>query len=134
MNQPLEKLEQLEHAIEETIDEAIPPKSRWRTAARIAGWALFFVYLLFAGALLLLRYYVFPQVSQYRGDIERIVSEALGQRVTIGAIDADWQGLRPELLLGNVTVYDHEGRVALSLPGIEATVAWTSALIGAPRF
>ena len=134
MNQPLEKLEQLEHAIEETIDEAIPPQSRWRMAARIAGWALFFLYLLFAGALLVLRYYVFPQVSQYRGDIERIASKVLGQRITIGAIDADWQGLRPELLLGNVTVYDHDGRAALSLPGIEATVAWTSALIGAPRF
>ncbi|HUL91794.1 MAG TPA: YhdP family protein [Burkholderiales bacterium] len=134
MNQPLEKLEQLEHAIEETIDEAIPPRSRWRVAARIAGWALFALYLLFAGALLVLRYYVLPQVSQYRGDIERIASKALGQRITIGAIDADWQGLRPELLLGNVTVYDHDGRAALSLPGIEATVAWTSALIGAPRF
>jgi len=134
LNQPLEKLEQLEHAIEETIDEAIPPKSRWRVAARIAGWALFVLYLLFAGALLLLRYHVLPQVSQYRGDIERIASRALGQRVTIGAIDADWQGLRPELLLGNVTVYDHDGRAALSLPGIEATVAWTSVLIGAPRF
>jgi uncharacterized protein (TIGR02099 family) len=134
LNQPLEKLEQLEHAIEETIDEAIPPKSRWRMAARVAGWALFVLYLLFAGALLLLRYYVLPQVSHYRGDIEQIVSKALGQRVTIGAIDADWQGLRPELLLGNVTVYDRDGRAALSLPGIEATVAWTSALIGAPRF
>lgn len=134
MNQPLEKLEQLEHAIEEKIDEAIPPTSRWRTAARVAGWALFAVYLLFAGALLLLRYYLLPQVSQYRGDIEQMVSRALGQRVTIGAIDADWQGLRPELLLGNVTVYDRDGRAALSLPGIEATLAWTSALIAAPRF
>jgi len=27
LNQPLQKLEQLEHAIEETLAEAIPPKS-----------------------------------------------------------------------------------------------------------
>lgn len=134
MNQPLEKLEQLEHAIEETIDEAIPPKSRWRLAARVAGWTLFVLYLLFAGTLLLLRYYVFPKVSEYRSDIEQIASKALGQRIAVGSIDADWQGLRPELLLGNVTVYDHDGRAALTLPGIEATVAWTSALIWAPRF
>jgi len=134
VNQPLEKLEQLEQAIEETIDEAIPPRSRWAAAARVAGWILFGLYLLFAGALLFLRYYVFPQVSAYKGDIERIASSALGQRVTIGAIDADWQGLRPELLLGGVTVFDHDGRAALTLPAVEATVAWTSALIGAPRF
>ena len=134
MNQPLEKLEQLEQAIEETIDEAIPPKSRWAVAARLAGWTLFALYLLFAGALLVLRYYVFPQVSEYRGDIEQMVSKALGQRVTIGAIDADWQGLRPELLLGNVTVFDHDGRAALTLPAVEATIAWRSVLIGTPRF
>ncbi len=134
MNQPLEKLEQLEHAIEETIDEVIPPKSRWALAARVAGWTLFGLYLLFAGALLVLRYYVLPKVSEYRGDIEQIASKTLGQRVTIGAIDADWQGLRPELLLGSVTVFDHDGRAALTLPGVEATLAWTSAVIGAPRF
>jgi uncharacterized protein (TIGR02099 family) len=134
MNQPLEKLEQLEQAIEETIDEAIPPKSRWAVAARVAGWVLFGLYLLFAGALLVLRYYVFPQVSEYRGDIEQMASKALGQRITIGAIDADWQGLRPELLLGNVTVFDHDGRAALTLPAVEATIAWRSVLLGTPRF
>jgi uncharacterized protein (TIGR02099 family) len=134
LNQPLEKLEQLEQAIEETIDQAIPPQSRWALAARVAGWTLFGLYLLFAGALLVVRYYVLPKVSEYRGDIEQIASKTLGQRVTIGAIDADWQGLRPELLLGSVTVFDHDGRAALTLPGVEATLAWTSALIGAPRF
>jgi uncharacterized protein (TIGR02099 family) len=134
LNQPLEKLEQLEHAIEETIEKAIPPKSRWRLAARVAGWTLFSLYLLFAGTLLLLRYYILPKVTEYRGDIELMASKALGQRIAIGSIDADWQGLRPELLLGNVTVYDQDGRAALTLPGIEATVAWTSALIWAPRF
>jgi uncharacterized protein (TIGR02099 family) len=134
LEQPLQKLEQLEQAIEETIDEAIPPQSRWRLAARIVGWTLFWLYLLFAGALLFLRYYALPKVSDYRGDIERSASRILGQRITIGSIDADWQGLRPELLLGNVTVYDRDGRAALTLPSIEATLAWTSALIASPRF
>jgi uncharacterized protein (TIGR02099 family) len=134
LNQPLEKLEQLEQAIEETIDEVIPPRGRWRTVAHVLGWALLALYFLFAAALLTLRYWVLPQVAEYRGAIEQSASKILGQRVTIGAIEADWQGLRPELLLGNVTVYDHDGRAALSLPGIEATVAWTSALVGRPRF
>ena len=134
MNQPLEKLEQLEQAIEETIDEAIPPKSGWGTVARVFGWALLFLYFLFAAALLSLRYWILPKVAEYRSDIEQSASKALGQRVSIGSIDADWQGLRPELLLGNVTVFDHDGRAALTLPAVEATVAWSSALIGAPRF
>jgi len=134
LDQPLQKLEQLEQAIEETIDEAIPPKSRWRVAARIVAWALVVLYFLFAAALLSLRYWILPKVAEYRGDVEQYASKALGQRVTIGAIEADWQGLRPELLLANVTVFDHDGRAALSLPAVEATLAWISALVGSPRF
>src|SRR5258705_13071599 len=99
LDQPLQKLEQLEQAIEETIDEAIPPKSRWRVAARIVAWALVVLYFLFAAALLSLRYWILPKVAEYRGDIEQYASKPLGQRVTIGAIEADWQGGRPALLL-----------------------------------
>jgi uncharacterized protein YhdP len=134
LNQPLEKLEQLEQAIEETIDEAIPPRSRWAVAARVFGWTLIALYFLFAAALLALRYWILPKVAEYRVDIEQSVTKALGQRVTIGSIDADWQGLRPELLLGNVTVFDHDGHAALTLPSVEATVGWTSVLVGTPRF
>src|SRR5262249_28233261 len=89
---------------------------------------------LFAAALLSLRYWILPKVADYRGEIEQSASRALGQRVTIGHIDADWQGLRPELLLANVTVFDHDGRPALTLPGVEATVAWSSVFVGSPRF
>jgi uncharacterized protein (TIGR02099 family) len=134
LDQPFQKLEQLEQAIEETLAEAIPPKSRWRIAARIVGWTLLVAYFLFAAMLLALRHWILPKVAEYRSDVEQYASKVLGQRITIGAMEADWQGLRPELLLGNVTVFDHDGRAALSLPAVEATLAWTSALIGSPRF
>lgn len=131
MDQPFQKLEQ---AIEETIEHAIAPKGRWRTVARLVGWGLFAVCLLFAAAVVCLRYWVLPKVGEYRGDIEQYASKALGQRITIGAIEAGWRGLRPDLLLADVTIYDHDGRAALTLPGVEATVSWISALIGSPRF
>jgi len=134
LDQPLQKLEQLEQAIEETIAEAIPPKSRWRVAARIVGWILLVAYFLFAAALLALRYWILPKVAEYRSDVEQYASKVLGTRITIGAMEAGWQGLRPELLLANVTVFDHDGRAALNLPGVEATLAWISAVIGSPRF
>ncbi len=131
MGQPLQKLEQ---AIEETIAHAIPQRGRWRTVARIVGWALVVVYFLFALAVLFLRYYALPKVGEYKGDIEQLASKALGQRITVGTIEAGWQGLRPELLLADVTIYDRDGRAALTLPVVEATVSWISALIGRPRF
>ncbi|HLQ03053.1 MAG TPA: YhdP family protein [Burkholderiales bacterium] len=131
MDQPFQKLEQ---AIEETIEHAIAPKGRWRAVARLIGWGLFVVYLLFAAAVVCLRYWVLPKVGEYRSDIEQYASKSLGQRITIGAIEAGWRGLRPDLLLADVTIYDHDGRAALTLPGVEATVSWISALIGSPRF
>ncbi len=134
MDQPLQKLEQLEHAIEETLADAIPPKSRWRVAARVVGWTLLILYFLFAATLLALRHWILPKVAEYRADVEQYASRVLGQRITIGAMEADWRGLRPELLLANVTVFDHDGRAALTLPAVEATVSWVSALIGSPRF
>ena len=131
MDQPFQKLEQ---AIEETIEQAIPPKGRWRTVARLVGWGLLIVYLLFAATVLFLRYWVIPRVGEYRSDIERYASKALGQRITIGAIEAGWRGLRPDLLLAEVTIYDRGGRAALTLPRVEATFSWISPLIGSPRF
>jgi uncharacterized protein (TIGR02099 family) len=131
LDQPFQKLEQ---AIAETLAQAIPPEGRWRTVARVIGWGLFIGYLLFAAIVLFLRYSVLPRVGEYRGDIEQYASKALGQRITIGAIEAGWRGLRPDLLLTAVTIYDHDGRAALILPGVEATVSWISALIGSPRF
>src|SRR5256885_13898926 len=134
LDQPLQKLEQLEQAIEETLAEAIPPKSRWCVVARIAGWALFIAYLLFAGAILALRYWILPKVAESRGDVEQYASKVLGTRITIGAMEAGWRALRPELLLATVTIFDRDGRAALSLPAVEATLAWISAVIGSPRF
>src|SRR4029077_8477751 len=116
------------------IADAIPPKSRWRVAARVVGWTLVILYFLFAATLLALRYWILPKVAEYRSDGEQYASRVLGTRITIGAMEAGWQGLRPELLLVNVTVFDRDGRAALSLPAVEAALALVSALVRSPRF
>jgi uncharacterized protein (TIGR02099 family) len=131
LDQPLQKLEQ---AIEDTIAQAIPPRSKWRALVRFVAWGLLAVYFLFALAVLFTRYYALPRVGEYKGEIERYASRALGQRITVGAIEAGWQGLRPELLLADVTLYDRDGRAALRLPAVEATLSWTSVLVASPRF
>jgi len=118
-------------AIVETI---LPPRSRWRAVLRFAGWALVVVYFLFASIILALRYWVLPKIGEYKGGIERSVSTILGKSVTIGMIEAGWQGLRPELFLRDVTIHDRDGRAALALPGVEAIFSWTSVVVGSPRF
>jgi uncharacterized protein (TIGR02099 family) len=112
----------------------LPPQGPWRVAARVIGWVLVALYFAFAAAVMALRYWILPNVGAHSAEIERSVSKALGLRVTIGSIEAGWQGLRPELFLGGVTIYDGDGRAALSLPSVEATFAWKSVLVASPRF
>ena len=104
------------------------------TALRAAGWALTILYFLGAALILGLRYWLLPNITAYSGVIEQAVSRTLGERVTIGAIRAGWQGLLPEFDLTEVRIHDREGRVALLLPAMEATVSWTTVVYGSIRF
>ena len=107
---------------------AIPRPSLVKRAARVAGTLVFGLYLLFAIAVLVLRYVVLPHVGDYRGDIERLASANLKAKVTVGALAADWDGLRPRLSLTDVRVFDNHGLLALDLPHTEATLSWDSVL------
>jgi uncharacterized protein (TIGR02099 family) len=112
--------------VEQSLAELAAPGSRWRAFARAAGWTAVSLYFLFALLVLLLRYWLLPLAGSHTELIGQKASQMLGERITIGSIEAGWQGLRPELVLSDVTVYDRAGRPALRLPLIDATVAWTS--------
>ena len=88
-------------------------------------WSLFFVA---AAAFLALRYWVLPNVERYRGDIVAEVSRAVGLPVTVESISADWRGLRPQLELVNVRIFDKAGAEALLLPSVVNVIAWRSVL------
>lgn len=95
-------------------------------------WAALTVYGVVAIGFLGVRYWVLPRVDQWRPQIEAYASQALGARVTIGAIQANWQGLNPRLDLASVQVYDDEVDPVLSLPSVSAVVAWRSLLSLSP--
>lgn len=108
-------------------------KTSWRWLYRIAILALLLAGLAFAGAVLALRYWILPDIGQYRQDIAASISRAAGQRVTIGQIGAGWEGLRPHLVLGDVRVYDRQGQTALALQHVEGTLSWWTLLAGEVR-
>ena len=101
----------------------------WRGMGKLTRLALE-IFLLFAiaGALLLLtlRYRILPDIERYHDQITAAASATIGQPLIVGRIEADWDGLRPRLLLSDVKILDKQGKVALSLPRLENTVAWTS--------
>jgi uncharacterized protein (TIGR02099 family) len=99
------------------------PLSTFIRALEVLAWTAFFA---FAIVFLALRYWLLPNVEQYRPDIVAAISRAVGLPVKIGALATDWQGLRPRLSISDVRIYDKDGREALVLPVVENVVAWRS--------
>ncbi len=97
-------------------------------------WIVLALVLIAAASVLALRYWVLPNIERYRGTIAQSVSKAVGQHVTIGRIDASWDGLRPELKLEAVVLHDKSGRAALKLQRVDSTVSWLSIPTWSPRF
>src|SRR5262245_2550038 len=117
----------------------LPERFGWLRISSLWAYRILTAFVLaiglaFAGMVLGLRYWILPKVESYREDIARIVSERARQKVTIGSISAGWDGLRPQLVLEQVTVYDTAGRPALELARIDNTLSWTSVLARELRF
>ncbi|MBT9612519.1 MAG: TIGR02099 family protein [Burkholderiales bacterium] len=91
---------------------------------RILFYATMAGVLAFALIITTLRWWILPEVGQYRADIEAQISRAAGQKVAIGDIQASWRGLRPHLKLTQLVIHDRVGQPALALDGVEATLSW----------
>jgi len=120
-----------------TLPDEPQPVARERRLYRLVravGWSLVGLYFVAAIGVLGLRFFVLPRVGEYRTEIARIVSDAVGERVEIGGVDANWFALHPRLELRDVRVLDRHGDVALELPFAGATLAWRSLVYGELRF
>lgn len=84
-------------------------------------------------SIIVLRYFVLPHIDDYKPKIVHSISAVLGQKVVIGNIYANWDGLNPHISVFNVDIYDQQNRVALSLAHIEGSLSWTSIPLLSPR-
>ncbi len=103
-------------------------------AYRVLTWSVLAAGLAFSATVIALRYWILPDIESYREDIARIVGERARQKVTIEKIQANWDGLRPQLKLENVTVYDSAGRPAFRLARMDQTLSWLSLALFELRF
>lgn len=81
----------------------------FRSLNRWFGWVLVFTLLLIALLTVTVRQ-LLPAISEYRPDIEAYLSERLKTQVSIGTIEASWEGRFPTLLLQDVKIADHRSR------------------------
>jgi uncharacterized protein YhdP len=84
-------------------------------------------------SILTLRYFVLPNITDYKDRIEQQISLTAGQKITIGAIDASWNGMNPHLSLRQVAIYDEKDRLALTLHEIETSLSWLSIPLFEPK-
>ena len=93
-------------------------------------WGFWIVYFGFVALVLALRYSILPNIEIYRPYLEQVASQRLGQPVSIGRVEASWEGINPDLTLLDVRVADAEGRPALAFSEVEAILSWWSVLSG----
>ncbi len=86
------------------------------------------VALLVAFAIIALRYWIFPDIERYHDTITSSVSAAIGNPVTIGKIQGDWQGIMPRLDLSDVVILDERRQPALVLTRVQGSLSWMSIL------
>jgi uncharacterized protein (TIGR02099 family) len=94
-------------------------------ALEVFAWFALFA---LAALVLALRYWVLPDIERYRPDIVAAISKAVGLPVKVGAIEARWSGLRPDITVSDVRILDAQGREALVLPSVHNVLAWRSLL------
>src|SRR3989338_3721246 len=81
-----------------------------------------------AFAIILLRYWLLPDIERYHDNITASITAAVGSTVTIGKIEGDWQGIQPRLSLSDVRILDEKQQPALILQRIDSSVSWMSLL------
>ena len=102
---------------------------------RVLLWGLLAAWGLFALSWALLQFWIVPGIDGWRPALERRASQAVGVPVTVGAIvalprvagaagwRAHWPSFMPAFELRDVRLYDPQGRVALRLPLVRASVS-----------
>lgn len=67
-----------------------------------------------------------PNIDQLKHKIADFASQSAKQKVVIGNIKADWQGVNLHLSLNNIDIFDNENRPALQLKNTEVSLSWLS--------
>jgi uncharacterized protein (TIGR02099 family) len=92
-------------------------------AARWSVWLLLAAWLVFASTWGALHWFIVPRIDELRPQLEDRASQALGVRVRIGAITTRPQGLFPTFEFADIRLFDPDGREALHLPRVVASLS-----------
>lgn len=99
------------------------PSKAYSAIAKGALWLLLAFWLAIALAWGALHGFIVPRIGELRPDLEREAGRVLGVPVRIGAVTARTEGLIPSFELNDVVLLDPQGREALRLPRVLASLS-----------
>ena len=111
-------------------------------ATRLLLWLVLAAWALLAVSWATLHLWIVPRIDDWRPELERWATRAVGVPVKVGAIRAEsgqgghvWlpdflPGLAPSLELTDVRLLDAQGRDALRLPSVRTTLMWVALGLG----
>ncbi len=108
-----------------------------QTLHRLSKWLGFLAlgsYVFLAVAFLVLRYWVAPNIDQWREPLQRELSSMLSMPVQLGEIQADWHWRGPRIVLQDAQLQDDSGRTLLEIPSLDVALAWPDLIRGNARF
>ena len=114
-------------------DTPMTPSRALLTVAFLAKWLLRLVsagWLLFVMFWAVLHFVIVPRIDTLRPWLQEQATQRLGIGVRIGSIKAISNGLIPSLALHDVQLVDKEGRLALTLPTVQAAISPRSLAAG----
>jgi len=101
---------------------------------RMVTWTVVICGFVFALGVFGVRFWLLPNIENYRETIARELSAATKHRITIGRIEGRWSGFNLQLTLGELALYDSVGQPALKLERVDSTLSWWSLIHWEPRF
>ena len=100
-----------------------------RRPLRWLGYFALGCYVVLAVAIVGARYWLLPNIDQWREPVEQRLSQTLGLQVEMSHISAVWPGLYPRLRVESLQLRDDAGAPLLHIPRLEAVIGWQS-LVG----
>jgi uncharacterized protein (TIGR02099 family) len=91
------------------------------------------VAMLAALIVIVMRYWLLPDIERYHNKITASIANAIGSPVTIGKIEGNWRGLQPSIKLSEVRILDAQKQPAIALPAISTRLSWKTFLVGELR-
>lgn len=82
---------------------------------------------------MVMRYWLLPDIERYHDKITATLASAIGNPVSIGKIEGDWQGLQPYIKLNDVRILDAQKQPALILSSISMRVSWKTLIVAELR-